>query len=236
MKVIIIDDEELARALIKKFLETETEFEIIAEAENGFEGIKLIQELKPDLVFLDVQMPKLSGFEMLELLENPPQIIFSTAFDHYAVNAFEKNAIDYLLKPYSKDRFLKALQKAKNNIYPDFSAIQNLTPNSERVVVKNGSKIEMITKNDLIFVESYGDYVWLHSDKNKLLKQKTMKQMEDSLGTDFIRIHRSYLVNTKHILKVEPYEKYTYQLILSSGKSLSVSKSGYKLLKQTLNW
>lgn len=246
IRTLLIDDEELARELVKKFLESETEFEIIGEAEDGFEGIKLINALKPDLIFLDIQMPKLTGLEMLELIDNPPIVVFSTAYDQYAIDAFEKNAIDYLLKPFSKDRLLKTLEKVKVAVTTNkdstkdikalvsHSAIKEDSP--KRVVIKNGSKIEMVNHEEIYYVESYGDYVWIHSAKGKLLKQKTMKEFEDILGVDFLRIHRSYLVNTTAIQKLELYEKNSYQLLLKNNDRLSVSKSGYKLLKDTLGW
>jgi two-component system LytT family response regulator len=246
IKTLLIDDEELARELVKKFLETEPDFEIVGEAEDGFEAIKLINSLKPDLIFLDIQMPKLTGLEMLELLENPPIVVFSTAYDQYAIQAFEKNAIDYLLKPFSKDRLLKTLEKVRQafvsqkNSSKEIQALISNVPAREdapkRVVIKNGSKIEMINHEEIYYVESYGDYVWIHSPKGKLLKQKTMKEFEEILGNDFLRIHRSYLVNTTVIQKLELYEKNSYQLLLKNNDRLSVSKSGYKILKDTLGW
>lgn len=246
IRTLLIDDEELARELVKKFLETETDFEIVGEAEDGFEGIKLISTLKPDLVFLDIQMPKLTGLEMLELVSDPPIVVFSTAYDQYAIDAFEKNAIDYLLKPFSKDRLLKTLEKVRakhalnQTSSKEISAMISTPITKEnapqRVVIKNGTKIEMVNYKDLYYVESYGDYVWIHSEQGKFLKQKTMKEFEESLGVDFLRIHRSFLVNTTFIQKLELYEKNTYQILLKNGHRLAVSKSGYKLLKDTLGW
>ncbi len=247
IKTLLVDDEELARALVKKFMETETDFEIIGEAGDGFEAIKMITQLKPDLVFLDIQMPKLTGLELLELLEDPPLIVFSTAYDQYAIEAFEKNAVDYLLKPFAKERLLKTLTKVKekvatkkNSAEEVVNLVNYLTPQqektSDRVVVKNGSKIEIIKHEDLVYLESYGDYVWLHSQTGKFLKQKTMKDFEEQLPPYFIRVHRSFLVNSSYILKVELYEKTSYQLILKNGTKLTVSKSGYKTLKETLGW
>jgi two-component system LytT family response regulator len=238
IKTLLIDDEELARELVKKFLESETEFEVIGEAEDGFEGIKLINNLKPDLIFLDIQMPK--------LVSDPPIVVFSTAYDQYAIDAFEKNAIDYLLKPFSKDRLLKTLEKVKQNFSSNKDSSKEIKAlvshhvskeeSQKRVVIKNGSKIEMVNHEEIYYIESYGDYVWIHSAKGKLLKQKTMKEFEDILGADFLRIHRSYLVNTTAIQKLELYEKNSYQLLLKNSDRLSVSKSGYKLLKDTLGW
>ena len=246
IKTLIIDDEELARLLLKKFLETETDFELVGEASDGFEGAKLIHHLKPDLIILDIQMPKLTGLEMVELLDNPPQIIFATAYDQFAIKAFEKNAIDYLLKPFSKDRLLKALEKAKEKISNSYNPIEDVktlvrdtTKNESslsRIVVKNGSKIEMIAYEELYYVEADGDYARLHSTKGVFLKQQTMKELEDLLSPVFLRIHRSYLVNSTFIQKLELYEKNAYCVLLKNGNKLVVSKAGYKLLKENLGW
>lgn len=246
IRTILIDDEELARELVKKFLEAETEWEIIGEAADGFEGIKLINSLKPDLVFLDIQMPKLTGLEMLDLLQDPPLIVFSTAYDQYAIDAFEKNAIDYLLKPFSRERLLKTLDKVKEKFQAHQDSAREIKAlsaspglkdkNQRRIVIKNGSKIEMIPYEEIFYIESYGDYVRIHSAQGKFLKQKTMKELEDGLGVDFLRIHRSYLVNTTCIQKLELYEKNSYLLLLQNGEKLAVSKSGYKLLKDSLGW
>ena len=191
-------------------------------------------------------MPKLTGLEMLELLPEPPLVVFSTAYDQYAIDAFEKNAIDYLLKPFSRERLLKTLDKVKEKFlaHQDSSAeIRALTSSSRlkdksqrRIVIKNGSKIEMIPFEEIYYIESYGDYARIHSTQGKFLKQKTMKELEDLLGTDFLRIHRSFLVNTTCIQKLELYEKNSYLLLLKNGEKLAVSKSGYKLLKDTLGW
>lgn len=246
IRVLLIDDEELARELVKKFLEAETEVEIIGEAADGFEGIKLINSLKPDLIFLDIQMPKLTGLEMLELLSEPPLIVFSTAYDQYAIDAFEKNAIDYLLKPFSRERLLKTLDKVKEKFRTNQDSSREISAltaspgmkekNQRRIVIKNGSKIEMIPYEEIFYIESYGDYARIHSTQGKFLKQKTMKELEDCLGTDFLRIHRSFLVNTTCIQKLELYEKNSYLLLLKNSEKLAVSKSGYKLLKDTLGW
>jgi two-component system LytT family response regulator len=246
IRTLLIDDEALARSLVLNFIKSDEDFEIVGEAGDGFEAIKKINELKPDLIFLDIQMPKLTGLEMLELLADPPFVIFSTAYDQYALEAFEKNAIDYLLKPFSKDRFLKALQKVKEKIEAKVdvkSELKNLLatpPNPEkvldRIVIKDGSKIEMIPFSDIYYLETYGDYVWIHTEKAKYLKQKTMKEFEAMLPSSFMRVHRSFLANVTYIQKLELYEKNSFQLLLKNGSRISVSKSGYKDLKETLGW
>ncbi len=243
IKTIIIDDENLAREIIKKYLADFENIEIVSECSNGFEGIKAINEIKPDLIFLDIQMPKLTGFEMLELLDEKPVVIFSTAYDQFALKAFEVNAADYLLKPFSKERFKEAIEKAniflndrsKNsevvkNVISDF---ENQKDTIERIVIKNGSKISIIPVNEINYVEAQDDYVMIYTDSGKYLKQKTMKYFEDHLNPkDFVRIHRSYIVKISKIKQIELFEKESYHVIMEDGKSLSVSKSGYSKLKE----
>lgn len=247
LRILIIDDEFLARDLVKSLLSEDDAIEVVGEAENGFEGFKLINELHPDLIFLDVMMPKLTGFEMLELLDNPPVVIFSTAYDEYAIKAFEKNAIDYLLKPYTTERFNEALTKARERMtkqnevvsQPSLAVAHQQVKNEpvDRIVVKTGNKIHIISLDKLRYIESMDDYVKLHTEAGVFLKQQTMKTLEESLpGQDFIRIHRSFIVRVKEIARLEPMRKETYVAILKSGKELSVSRSGYARLKAQLNF
>jgi two-component system LytT family response regulator len=245
IKVIIIDDEVLARDIIKSFLKRNDNIELIAECSNGFDGIKQINELKPDLIFLDIQMPKLTGFEMLEILDDPPVIIFSTAFDQFALKAFEVNATDYLLKPYSEERFGEALNKAIKLIADKPVAnlkLENLVKSLEkrneyldRVVIKNGQKILIISVDDIDYIEAQDDYTMIYSSKGNFLKQKTMKYFEENLDpADFIRIHRSYIVKLSSVKQIELFEKESYRAILNDGKKLLVSKSGYMNIKEIL--
>ena len=245
IRTLIIDDEHLAREIISSFLLNDDDLEVIGECANGFEGLKAIQELKPDLVFLDVMMPKLTGFEMLELLEDPPYIIFSTAFDQYAIKAFEKSAIDYLLKPYSKERFAVSLQKVKTSIYQNekqTEAIESLVhksnPSEEtlsRVVIKNGAKINIISVDKIRYIEAMDDYVRLYTEEGNFLKQNTMKYYELTLPTaDFVRIHRSFIVKVKEIARLEAFEKDSHVALLHDGTQLSVSRSGYTRLRGVL--
>lgn len=243
MKAIIADDEDLARDLVKSFLQKHSNIEIIAECADGFNAVKAIHELKPDIVFLDVQMPKLTGFEVLELLEYKPIIIFTTAYDEFAVKAFELNAIDYLLKPFSQERFDKAIAKAlsiqQTNIPQQENKTQNLesyidenTSLIERVVIKKASQLIVIPVENINYIESQDDYVMIYDEKNNYLKQKTMKYFESVLDKEkFIRIHRSYIVNIEKIQKVELYEKDSYLVILKNGTQLKASRSGYQNLK-----
>jgi two-component system LytT family response regulator len=241
-RIIIIDDEQLARQLIKKYLEDFSDIEVVAECENGFEGIKAIHEKKPDFIFLDIQMPKLNGFEMLELLDNPPEIIFTTAYDQYAIKAFEMNAVDYLLKPFSAERFNNAVKKIFDKIrneklseisYTTLLSTKNTDEKLDKILIKDGSKIHVIPLNEVDFIEAQDDYVYVHTAAEKYLKQTTMKYFEEHLDpTDFIRIHRSYIAASKAIKQIDLLEKETYQVTLHNGKKLPVSKTGYHKLKE----
>jgi two-component system, LytTR family, response regulator len=244
-KAIIIDDEELARALIRNYLKDFSGIEIIGECENGFEGIKAIADLKPDLVFLDIQMPKLNGFEMLELLDAPPEIIFITAHNEFAIQAFEMNAVDYLLKPFSKDRLISAILKTRERILSGTRQAgkiprliqQPLTEKLERIVVKSGTKIRVIPVDKITYLEAQDDYVMIYSEEGKHLKQGTMKYYEDHLDDSrFIRVHRSYIVRIDQVTQLEPYSKDTYTLKLRNGTSLKVSRNGLKSLKDKFNF
>ncbi|TNF39884.1 MAG: response regulator [Bacteroidetes bacterium] len=245
LRTIIVEDEELARQLMKSFLSESDKVEIIAECENGFEGVKMINELKPDLVFLDIQMPKITGFELLELLEHKPQIIFATAYDQYAIKAFEYNAADYLLKPYSKDRLLEAVNKVFDRIQKDDSApdvadrIGNFPKEGfiDRVVVKDRHKIHIIPVDHIRYIESMDDYVMIYTTEGRHMKQKTMHFFEAALDPNqFVRIHRSYIVKVGEINEIQQYEKESYIVILHDKTKLKVSKTGYKNLKDVLSF
>jgi two-component system LytT family response regulator len=246
IRVILIDDEPLARTLLKKFLDDVQEVEIVGAYENGFEGLKGITELKPDLIFLDIQMPKLNGFEMLELLDEIPHTIFITAYDKYAVKAFESNAVDYLLKPYSRDRLILAFNKAKeiidnspdkNNVKEAIKDHESQIETIDRIAVKTGTKIKIIYIEDVEFLESQDDYVMIYTNDGKFLKQKTMKFFETHLPPQsFVRVHRSYMVRIDFVEQIELYEKDGYVIKLKNSKSIPVSKSGYNRLRTTLNF
>ncbi|MBY0426416.1 MAG: LytTR family transcriptional regulator DNA-binding domain-containing protein [Cytophagales bacterium] len=246
ISAIIIDDEPLARDLIRQYLTEFPWIELVEECGDGFQGLKAIQEKQPDLVFLDVQMPKITGFELLELLENPPVIIFTTAYNEFAIKAFEMNAVDYLLKPFAKERFRQAIEKAKLSIHSKKEYTNNLiqlqresmplgTEKLLRVVVKNGAKIHVMPVSEIIYIAAEDDYVMIHTQSAKYLKQQTMKHFENALDTSlFVRIHRSYMVNIDYISQLEQYEKESYRLILKNKEILPVSKSGHSILKQVL--
>lgn len=243
MKVIIIDDEMLARSIVKEYLQDFPELQVVQECNDGFEGIKAIQQHQPDLVFLDIQMPKINGFEMLELIEHPPAVIFTTAFEEYAIKAFETHAVDYLLKPFSKERFSKAIQKwqiqnqqERKNTTADLLNSSGLTPvQQNRVVVKDNGKVKIIPTATIRYLEAADDYVKIHTADGVFLKNKTMGYFEDSLESqNFIRIHRSYIINVQLITRIDPYEKESHLAVLSIGVKLPVSKAGYAKLKEVL--
>ena len=245
-KAIIIDDEQPARELIKHYLKNFPDIQLLGDFADGFSGLKAIQDLKPDIVILDIQMPKLTGFELLELLEDPPHIIFSTAYDQYAIKAFEMTAVDYLLKPYSAERFAQAINKVQQLILsknPGKPQVDNLVATIEatpeflqRIAVKTRHKIEVIPVAEISYIEADDDYVTLHTASDKFLKEKTMKYMESHLDpTQFVRIHRSFIVNVNQIARLELYQKETYNVLLKNGTSIRASNTGYKELKQLLN-
>ena len=240
MKVIIIDDEPLARSIIKEYLQSYSNIELVAECNDGFEGIKAIQQCEPALIFLDVQMPKINGFEMLELIENPPAVIFTTAYDEFAIKAFELNATDYLLKPFSKGRFNKAVQKyqdqpAKSEPIPVIETAAQGTGQQNRVVVKDGSKIKIIPVNQIQYLEAADDYAKIITSEGFFLKKRTMNFFEQSLANhNFVRVHRSYIVNSQLITRIDPLEKDSHQILLSNGSKIPVSKAGYNKLKEVL--
>jgi two-component system LytT family response regulator len=244
IKTLIIDDESLARDLLRHYLSKDERIEIVGECVNGFEGVLAIQELNPDLVFLDIQMPKITGFEMLELVPNPPVIIFSTAYDQYAIRAFEANAIDYLLKPYPFERVVAALNKAAEKLKiksssPEISKLIETHDEESgilnRVVVRSGRKIQVIPVESIHYIESQDDFVMIYCSDGHFLKQKTMKFFEQHLDEkQFVRIHRSYLLNLTYIAEIQQYEKESWIVLTKQGARLKVSKAGYTNLKEKL--
>ncbi len=238
-RAIIVDDEQPARELLRVYLHEVPGIEVVGEAENGFTGAKLINELQPDIVFLDIQMPKVDGFEMLELLDKLPMVIFCTAYDRFAIKAFEKNAVDYLLKPFTKERLLAAI--ARLNAPQGGAAAQDIPSTADyrapltRIVVKDRKEIVIIKVNDLIYLEAQDDYVALHTARGKWLKQQTMKYYETALDAGrFVRVHRRYLVAIEQIAKLDKLGKETYLAVLQTGAEIPVSTTGYQKLKAQL--
>lgn len=242
IKVIIIDDEPLARSIVKEYLQAHNEIEVVQECNDGFEGVKAIMQHKPHLIFLDIQMPKINGFEMLELMEEKPSVIFTTAFDEYAIKAFETHAVDYLLKPFTKERFDKALEKffsqapiQKKHTEELLQSATNLPSQSERIVVKTAGKIKIIPVPEILYLEAADDYVKIYTKEGSFLKNKTMSFFENSLPQNqFVRTHRSYIINVQEITRIDPYEKENHLAILRSGARVPVSKNGYGKLKMVL--
>ena len=243
MKVIIIDDEPLARSLVKEYLQQYPQIEIVEECNDGYQGIKAIQQHKPDLIFLDIQMPKLNGFEMLELLEECPAVIFTTAFDEYALKAFEAHAVDYLLKPFSKERFDKALEKFMEQSFvqkqkTDTLAFLQSIPipaHSDRIVIKTSAGIRIFSVHDVHYLEAADDYTKIYTKEGAFLKNRTMSFFESSLPpAQFVRTHRSYIVNLQEITRIDLYEKENYLALLKSGAKIPVSRSGYGRLREAL--
>jgi two-component system LytT family response regulator len=242
-RALIIDDEPLARMVVKEYLQAFDQIEVMQECNDGFEGLKAIQQYQPDLVFLDVQMPKINGFEMLELVDQQPAVIFTTAFDEYAIKAFEAHAVDYLLKPFSKERFNKAIDKylaqapgpQVRKQTEELLETANSPAQHERIVVKTGTKVKIIPVQDVIYLAADDDYVSVYTAEGSFLKNKTMNFFEKMLDArQFVRVHRSYIIAIQQITRIDPYEKDAHLAILKSGAKIPVSKTGYVKLKQVL--
>ena len=243
MRVVIVDDEELARNVLCEFLAAFPEAEIVATCANGFEAVKAVTELKPDLLFLDVQMPKLDGFEVLELIGNEVAVIFVTAFDEFALRAFEVHAVDYLLKPFSAERLSEALEHARHHLgerrlLPVKEVVASARPHegpAQRILVRDGPRVHVIAVERLDYLQAQDDYVCLHSEGKAVLKEQTLAELEALLDpTRFVRIHRSYVLNVERLARVEPYGKDSRLAILRDGTRLPVSRSGYARLAALL--
>lgn len=242
---IIIEDEAPARELLKRYLADFPAATLICECADGFEGLKAIQQHKPDLVILDIQMPRISGLELVELMDEKPHLLFSTAYQEHAIKAFDLNAVDYLLKPFTKTRFVQALEKVQQKINFQLNeelqikqVLEQTLPSAiERVVVKTNTAIKVIALENIFYIEAQDDYVYIHTENEKFLKQQTMKHFENGLSPNhFLRIHRSFIVNLNFIAKIEPFEKTTYQAILKNKTKVPISRNGYALLKKVLDF
>lgn len=246
LRAIIVEDEKPARELVKAFLKNHENVELICECDNGFDGVKAINEMKPDIVFLDIQMPKLTGFEMIELLDEVPEVVFTTAFDQYALKAFELSAVDYLMKPFSKQRFSEAIDKVfqRINLKKDKPKIEEFANQLkedaeviERIFVKTGNKIDVVPVPEIIHIESEDDYVEIFTPKGKFLKKETMNYLEKVMPKEtFVRVHRSSIININHIQKIEKYGKDSSMVILKDGSRVNVSKSRIKDLRNQLGF
>jgi two-component system, LytTR family, response regulator len=246
ISTLIIDDEPLARDIVKRYAADLEVLNVVAECGDGFEALRQIQIHKPELLFLDIQMPKLDGFELLEVLDYNPAIIFATAYDQFAIKAFEMNAVDYLLKPFSRERFDNAVQKAIQRIKlekskPDTS-LDNLKEHTQesrgtldRVVTRLGSKVTVIPVDRIWYIESADDYVMIYSELGNHLKEKTMKYFEEHLpANNFVRIHRGNIINLAQIAAIDAYTKDTHMVTLKCGAKIRASAEGYKKLRAML--
>jgi two-component system LytT family response regulator len=243
LRAIIADDEELARRILREYLANETDIEIVGECPNGFEAVKAVNELQPDVLFLDIQMPKLDGFEVLELLDSPLAVVFVTAFDQYAMKAFDAAAVDYLLKPFTAGRFRAALDRVRARSYaaapaaplPRDLKLASRAPGEylERLVVKDGPRVHVIATGKLDYAEAQDDYVGLRSEGRTWLKQQTISSLESALDPRrFLRAHRSFLVNLERIARVEPNTKDTWLAILRDGAKIPMSRAGYARFRE----
>src|SRR5471032_3064886 len=244
MRVMIVDDEMLARGVVREYLAEHPDVEVVAECANGFEAVKAITELAPDLVFLDIQMPKLDGFEVAELAGGKTRYIFATAFDQYAVKAFEFHALDYLLKPFSQQRFDQALAHARANLGNPGSAaavdamVREAVGRNRpigRVLIRDGAKVHVIASEKIDYVEAQGDYLQFYSEGKSYLKNQSMAELESQLAPEqFMRIHRSYIVNIECVSRIEQATKDSHVAILKDGSKLPISRSGYQKIRTVI--
>lgn len=243
-KVILIDDEPLARQLLRTLLKSYPDFDVVDECADGFDAFKSIQKHSPDLLFLDVQMPRINGFELLEMLDKPPAVIFTTAFDEYAMKAFEAHAVDYLLKPITRERFDKAIQKCLHQaLYQNVTAVEQMIQEQvfegyqHRIVVKDKGNIRIIPSDEIHYIEANDDYIKIVTGEGSFLKKSTLGHVEQTLDPNlFVRVHRSYLMPVSQLLRIEPYEKNSHIALLHCGIKLSVSQAGMARLKTLLGW
>ena len=243
LRIVIVDDELLARAVLREYAAADPEIEIVADCANGFEAVKAVADLKPDLVLLDVQMPKLDGFEVLELLGTDQPVVFVTAYDQYALRAFDVHAIDYLLKPFSMERFQEAIGRARERIraktaIPVDEILRDAKPrtgHAERVLIRDGANVHVLPVDKIDYIEAQDDYVAFKTEGKQLLKDQTLASVEATLDpARFVRIHRSFILNIDRISKVELYAKDSRMAILRDGTRLPVSRAGYARLSQLL--
>jgi two-component system, LytTR family, response regulator len=238
-RVVIVDDEPLAREVLREYLAADEEFEIVAECANGFEAVRAVTQHDPDVLFLDIQMPKLDGFEVLALLDRSPAVVFVTAHDEYALRAFEVHALDYLLKPYSEERFRAVLERIKHRgprAAPAALAASLRSKPLQRIVVRGEEgSIQVILAARVDYVEADDDAILIATGGAKVRKQQSIGDLAAELDPDrFVRIHRSYLLNIERIEKIELYAKDSRVAILRDGTKLPVSRAGYARLREPL--
>jgi two-component system LytT family response regulator len=240
--VLIVDDEAPARAIVREYLSDYPQFVVAAECANGYEAVKAVGEHRPDLIFLDIQMPKLDGFEVLDLLETKPQVVFVTAYDEYAIRAFEVHAIDYLLKPFTAARFAEVVAHAEEMVRRrdvesrDVASVTtSMRKPLQRIAFRDGATIDVVPVQRIDYIEAQDDYLHVWSRGQKYVKQQTLGELEALLdATRFIRVHRSYIVNLESLARVEPYAKDSRVALLKDGTRIPVSRAGYERLKGLL--
>jgi two-component system LytT family response regulator len=247
LRVAIVDDEPPARMVVREFLDAEPDVEVVAECANGFDAVRAVSEVKPDLLVLDVQMPKLDGFEVLELVGRDTAVIFATAYDEYALKAFEVHAVDYLLKPFSRERLHDAIVRARQRILHRTGDLPAVAPTEiaaaarpggsrlSRIVIRDGANVHIVPIDRVDYVEAQDDYIAVHSGDRTLLKDQTMTHLERQLDPRrFVRIHRSFLLNLDRLAKLETTGKDARVAVLRDGRELPVSRSGYARLQELL--
>jgi two-component system LytT family response regulator len=246
LTAVIVDDEALARQVLREYLEAPGNVEIVAECVNGFDAVKAVTERRPDLLFLDVQMPKLDGFDVLELLgplARELAVIFTTAYDEYALRAFEVHAVDYLLKPFAPERLVEAVSRATARVGQATQSQTALAAAAarrregplERVLIRDGAQVHVLPVGSIDYVEAQDDYVAFHAGGKSHLKEQTLAELEAMLDpARFVRVHRSYIVNVERIARVELYAKDSRVAILRDGAKLPVSRAGYARLQALL--
>jgi len=239
LRALIIDDEDLARRLTQEYLRSHSDIEVIAECENGLEAVDAISSSQPDLIFLDIQMPKLNGFEVLEATGRKEGVIFTTAYDQYALKAFDQHAIDYLLKPYSQQRFDEALTKARKLLGQNGNAVQDLVTQTnakpERLVVRDRGQTHIIPIEKIDYIEAQDDYVQIYFNGKSLLKTQSLSDLEKQLNPEhFVRIHRSTIIRLQALKCIERASKDSYQAVMHVGVNLPISRSGYDRIKGML--
>lgn len=251
LRILVVDDEQPARMLIREYLAGQPDLAVVGECADGFEAVKAVGELDPDILLLDIQMPKLDGFEVLELLDREIPVVFVTAYDSYSIRAFEVHAVDYLLKPYGRERLLEAIERARGRLaqlrmpqgvvtelLPETSTAREVARSRQpldRILIRDGAKVHVVPVASVLYIEAQDDYVCVVTKDQKLLKQQTLTDLEASLDRRrFVRIHRSFLLNVDHLVKIEPYAKDSRVAILRGDIRLPVSRSGYERLRALL--
>ena len=239
LQILIVDDEELARRLTREYLRSHHDINIIGECENGVEAVQAITEQNPDLVFLDIQMPKLSGLEVLELTGRSSGVIFTTAYDQYALKAFDMHAVDYLLKPFSQQRFDEALDKARRMLGQTAPELQNLLAQPiatlERLLIRDRGLVHIIQVDKIDYIEAQDDYINVHSEGKTFLKTQSLSELETQLDkSKFVRIHRSYIISLNALKGLERANKDSHIAVLHNGTQLPISRSGYERIKTNL--